>query len=207
MFMQDIARLSPAAAVVPGLPLSGGLVAATPVETRAGWRPVGALAVGEAVFTLDGGLRRIAAVDRRWLMPASGADLMHLPGGAFGNDDTVLLLPGQHVLTDLTAGDAEAGGLPDALAVMIPAAALEGWRGIQRRRVAAPVEVIVPLFEEEEYVWAAAGLLLHCPAVADGAGTPPSTFGVFPRLGEAAARRLIAARAAEDAVPAWAMTA
>lgn len=205
MFMQDIARLSPAAALVPGLPLSGGLVAATPVETRAGWRAIGALGTGDAVFTLDGGLRRIVAMERLWLTPGRGAEVIHLPGGAFGNDDTVMMLPGQHVLTDLLATDTGVGGLPDALAVLIPALALDGWQGAARRPVVKPVEVVVPLFEDEEFVWAAAGMLVHCAAAADGAGAPPSSQGPFPRLGEAAARRLMAARAGEAAaLPGWA---
>ncbi|MFN4157079.1 MAG: hypothetical protein ACK4GO_01555 [Gemmobacter sp.] len=205
MFMQDITRLNPVAALVTGAPVTTGLTAATLVETRAGWRAVGSLRRGEAVQTLDGGLRRIAAVERMWILPQMGADVIDLPGGTFGNDDAVTLLPGQHLLTDLTRADLELGDLPDALAVLVPAAAIEGWCGARRRRVAAALEVVTPLFEEEEYVWAASGLLLHCPAMGEGAGSVPSVCGVFPRLGEATARRLLAARADGGlSLPGWA---
>lgn len=206
MFMQDIARLAPAAAaVLPGLPLVAGLTAATPVETRRGWQAAGNLRPGDAVQTLDGGLRPVVALDRAWILPALGGEVIDLPGGAFGNDAAVTLLPGQHLIADILPEDAAVGGLPDALAVLIPAIALDGWRGAVRRPVGRPVEVVTPLFAEEEYVWAAAGLILHCPAAGDGAGAPPSVTGCFPRLGEATARRLLAARAADPcALPGWA---
>lgn len=204
MFMQDFARIAPHAVAVPGLPVTTGLVAATLVETRQGWRPVGTLGRGDVVQTLDGGLRRIVTLDRTWALPMAGAEVIDLPGGAFGNDDDVTLMVGQHVLTDLTRADADVSGLPDALAVLLPAAALEGWRGARRRRLSAAVEVVTPLFEEEEFVWGAAGLLLHCPSVEAGAGAAPSVTGVFPRIGEATARRLLAARADEPmALPGW----
>jgi hypothetical protein len=205
MFMQDIARLAPVAIAVPGFPLASGLVAATLVETRAGWRAAGTLAVGDAVHTLDGGLRRIVALDRAWLMPDTGAGVIDLPGGAFGNDDDIALLPGQHLLTDLFPTDAGVGGIPDALAVLLPAAALDGYHGARRRPARQPVEVVTPMFEDEEYVWAASGLLLYCPAALAGAHAAPSANGMFPRIGEPTARRLLAARAAEDwALPGWA---
>lgn len=205
MFMQDISRLAPAAAVLPGLPLAAGLIAATPVETRRGWQPAGSLRPGDAVQTLDGGLRPVVALDRAWILPALGGEVIDLPGGAFGNDDAVALLPGQHLLADLTPEDAATGGLPDALAVLMPAAALDGWRGATRRSVGQPLEVVTPLFAEEEYVWAASGLILHCPGLRDGAGAPPSVMACFPRIGEATARRLLAARAADPcALPGWA---
>lgn len=205
MFMQDIARLAPVATAVPGFPLASGLVARTLVETRAGWREVGALSVGDAVQTLDGGLRRIVALERALLVPGAGAEVIDLPGGAFGNDDDITLLPGQHLLTDLTRADADVGGLPDALAVLLPATALEGYCGARRRPARGAVEVVTPLFQEEEYVWAASGLLLYCPAVSAGAFGAPSANGVFPRIGEGLARRLLAARAADGlALPGWA---
>ncbi|HMO09616.1 MAG TPA: hypothetical protein PKD10_18520 [Paracoccaceae bacterium] len=205
MFMQDIARLAPAAAVLPGMPLAAGLVADTPVETRRGWQPAGSLRPGDTVQTLDGGLRQVLALDRAWILPALGGEVIDLPGGAFGNDDAVTLLPGQHILADVTPEDAAVGGLPDALAVLIPALAMDGWRGAARRRVPGPVEVVTPLFAEEEYVWAASGLILHCPCIRDGAGAPPAASGCFPRIGDATARRLLAARAADPcALPGWA---
>lgn len=202
MFMQDITRLS-ATPVVPALPVTTGLLAGTRVETRGGWRPVEALRRGDMVHTLDGGLRRIAAIDRRWTQPGQTATVVRVPGGLFGTCATLDLLPDQHVLIDLDPADPATGGLPDALAVLAPAAALEALPGVQRAVHRAPVQAVTLMFDEEEIVWAATGVLAHCPAVRDGAAALPQGAS-FPPVGEAAARRLLAARAAEDhALPGW----
>jgi hypothetical protein len=203
MFMQDFTRFAPFAGVLPALPVTSGLAAGTPVETRNGWRAVETLRPGDAVQTLDGGLARIAAMDRTWLLPAMQGAVLDLPGGAFGNCADLTLLPDQHLLLDLDPADAPMVGLPDALAVLMPAQAFEGYRGITRRTVRAPLEVVTLMFAEEELVWAASGLLLHCPAVRDGAGSLPQG-DIFPCLGAPATRRLLAARAAEaEALPGW----
>jgi hypothetical protein len=202
MFMQDITRLT-ATAVIPALPVTAGLLAGTPVETRTGWRPVERLRSGDAVHTLDGGLRRIAAIDRRWTMPGQCASLVRLPGGVFGCCAALDLLPDQHVLLDLDPCDPATGGLPDALAALVPAAALAALPGVARVLRRDPVQAVTLLFEEEELVWAATGVLAHCPALRHGPGALP-VGETFPALGEAAARRLLAARTAEDeAMPGW----
>lgn len=202
MFMQDFTRLAPAQAIA-ALPVTSGLAAGTPVESAQGWCPVETLHPGMRVQTLDGGLARIVAMDRTWLLPPMQGGVVHLPGGAFGNCDDLLLLPDQHVLLDLRADDAAVPGLPDALAVLIPALALQGQGGAALRPQRKPLEVVTLVFAEEELVWAASGLLLHCPGTAQGAGALPGG-DTFPRLGEPAARRLLAARAAEaSALPGW----
>lgn len=202
MFMQDFTRIAPFATVFPALPVTTGLAAGTPVETRNGWRAVETLRPGDAVQTLDGGLARIAAMDRTWALPAMLAHVLDLAGGAFGNCDRVTLLPDQHLLLDLDPSDLT-GSLPDALAALMPAQALENHRGITRRRVRAPLEVVTLMFPDEELVWAASGLLLHCPAFRHGAGALPQG-DIFPTLPAPAARRLLAARAAQDdALPGW----
>ncbi len=202
MFMQDFTRIAPFATVFPALPVTTGLAAGTPVETRSGWRAVDTLRPGDAVQTLDGGLRRIAAMDRTWLLPAMQGSVLDLAGGVFGNCDRVTLLPDQHLLLDLDAADLT-GDLPDALGALMAAQALDGHRGITRRISRAPLEVVTLMFPEEELVWAASGLLLHCPSVRHGTGTPPQG-DIFPTLATPAARRLLAARMAEDdAAPGW----
>ena len=202
MFMQDFTRIAPFATVFPALPVTTGLAAGTPVETRQGWRAVETLRPGDAVQTLDGGLARIAAMDRTWLLPAMQGSVLDLPGGAFGNCGTVTLLPDQHLLLDLCPDDMT-GDLPDALGALMPALSLEGRRGITRRKMRAPLQVVTLMFAEEELVWAASGLLLHCPATRHGAGTLPEG-DIFPCLTSATARRLLAARdAMEDALPGW----
>lgn len=202
MFMQDFTRLTPIEAF-PAHPVTTGLAAGTPIESAQGWCPVETLQPGMRVQTLDGGLRRIVAMDRTWVLPAMEAHVLHLPGGAFGNCADLVLLPDQHLLIDLTPDDHVAADLPDALAVLIPAAALEGHaravRTVQRR----PLEVVTLVFAEEELVWAASGLLLHCPGTTRGAGALPDGE-TFPRLATPLARRLLAARADEAAaLPGW----
>ncbi len=201
MFMQDITRLS-ATAVAPALPVTQGLLAGTRVETRGGWRPVEGLRTGDMVYTLDGGLRRVAAIDRRWTMKGQAAEVLRVPGGVFGNCDVLDLLPDQHVLLDLNADD-PATGLPEALAVLAPAAALVALPGVARRLRRNPVQAVTLMFAEEELVWAATGVLAHCPAVRHGAAAQPQGDS-FPAADEATARRLLAARAAEaEALPGW----
>lgn len=202
MFMQDFTRLTPVEAF-PAHPVTTGLAAGTPIESAQGWCPVETLQPGMRVHTLDGGLRKIAAMDRTWILPSMQASVLHLPGGAFGNCGDVVLLPDQHLMLDLNPDDYAAADLPDALAVLIPAAALEGHGHAVRQLQRKPLEVVTLVFAEEELVWAASGLLLHCPGTTRGAGTLPDGE-TFPRLTAPVARRLLAARAAEDAaLPGW----
>ena len=57
------------------------------------------------------------------------------------------------------------------------------------------VQVITPLFAEEEVVFANSGVLLHCPSVIDGAGRYPDD-SFFPRLDAASAREFLTRRTA-----------
>lgn len=202
MFMQDITRL-PAVRVVPALPVTSGLLAGTRVETRGGWRTVETLRSGDLVHTLDGGLRRIEAIDRRWTLPGQTADVVRVPGGLFGNCAALDLLPEQHVMIDLDPADGAAGDLPDALAVLAPAAALDALPGVATARRSLPLQAVTLMFEEEELVWAATGVLAHCPAIRDGA-LPLPQGNAFPAIDVHTARRLLAARHAEaEALPGW----
>ena len=65
------------------------------------------------------------------------------------------------------------------------------------RRHFAPtaVDVITPLFADEELVYANTGVLLHCPGITDGAGRYPED-SFFPRLDAVAARTFLARRSA-----------
>lgn len=167
MFMQDISRL-PATALDA---LTGarttfaapqtGLIAGTQVETATGWRDVADLRSGDLVQTVDGGLRPVRALSRQWITPARGESLVLLPGGAFGNCADVLLRPAQNLLIALEEEDA----LPDALFALVPAAGLVGPGGAVRIAPQAPLEVICPVFDEAEAIWAATGLQLACDGV------------------------------------------
>ena len=174
MFMKDFARTAVFAAPVssPADPchvtalrrLTCGMVAGTLVETATGWKPVQDLRMGEAVQTLDGGLAPVRALDRQLLKP--DAMLVHVPGGAFDACSDLLLLPDQPVLLD-TLGVRIADH--DALFVLVPAMALIGLLGVRRIETARVLEVVTPLFDEDEMVYAQTGVLLRCPGIATGA--------------------------------------
>ncbi len=168
MFQNDFSRIA-ATPVVPAnrtsLPVGGGLLASTMVETQVGWQSAGSLRLGSLVYTVDGGLAPVLGLDRQWVAPQPDLHLVHVPGGTIDNDADLLLLAGQHVLLD-TLGDAL---LPDAALVLIPATALVGWRGARRVAMMDDMEVITPLFAAEEIVYANTGTMLRCPGILEGA--------------------------------------
>jgi hypothetical protein len=191
MFMQDATRFT--ATAVPALalstPLRAGILAGTRVETDRGWRPIEQLARGDRLYSFDGGLRPVVAIDRDWLVPGSD-HVVVLPGGAMGNSGDLALLPGQMILLD-TWAEVSVTGAPVALA---PAGALDGLFGARRTDIRRPVEVVIPVFAEEEGIYTDGGLLLHCPGVAAGPnGRSEDEF--FTRLDPASARALLARRA------------
>ena len=187
MFMQDFAHTAATATPVlspadPGRatalrPLTCGLVAGTLVETAMGWKPVQDLRLDEAVQTLDGGLARVRALDRRHLSPASNPLLVHVPGGAFDACSDLLLLPDQPVLLDSLGARVAVDGREDALFVLVPALALIGLHGVRRVDLQRNLEVVTPLFAEEEMVYAQTGVLLRCPGMA-----PDPAESFFPEL-------------------------
>ena len=193
MFMQDFTRSAAAATITPVAllmaPATSGFTAGTLVETASGWQPVETLTLGARVQTLDGGLTRVLGIDRRILRPETATALIRLQGGSHDACSDLALMPGQHLLID-TLGDAE---YPDAVAVLIPAAALIGRHGANRLYPARPLEIITPMFAQEEVVWANSGVLLHCPAITTGADQHPGA-DFFTRLDCAAARTLLARR-------------
>ncbi|MGL4319844.1 MAG: Hint domain-containing protein [Paracoccaceae bacterium] len=168
MFQNDFSRLNATAVFAAnraGMPLGTGLLASTMVETARGWLRAEALRLGDAVYTVDGGLAPVLGLDRQWVAPQPDLHTVLMPGGTLDNDDDLLLLSGQMLLID-TMGDQM---LPDAALVLIPATALIGWRGCTREALASKTEVITPLFAAEEVVYANAGAMLRCPSVTEGA--------------------------------------
>lgn len=198
MFMQDFAKLTMDSAlvthrqptVIPA-PVIGGIVAGTLVEGARGWVAVETLRIGDKVQTLDGGLARVHALDRRSLSQAAESALIHVPGGSYDACSDLMLVPGQHVLMD-TLGDTAFGSAPYAL---VPAVALTSDPLIRRRFPDLTVEVITPMFADEEIIFANSGVLLHCPGVMDGPGRYPDD-SFFPRLDAATAREFLRRRAA-----------
>ncbi|KEO53008.1 Hint domain-containing protein [Thioclava pacifica] len=154
----------------PEIGLAEGIVAGTRIATHMGWRPVEAIAVGDEVMTFDHGMRPVAGVKRSQLWIGGGSCPVHLqplavPVGALGNKTAMLLLPEQSVLVESDMAEAVYGD-PFAL---IPAAALVGYRGIDRITPHQRVEVVVLEFEEDEVIYANGSGLIHCASVhADG---------------------------------------
>ena len=198
MFMQDItklttafARVTPRPRVTQALPVTTGLVAGTLLETARGWADVATLRIGDAVQTLDGGLSRILGLDRRVLRPEPETSLILIPGGCHDACHDLLLMPGQHILKD-TLDDATCHGAPF---VLLPAFAMTIDGMVTRHFPEAEVEVVTPLFADEEIVFANSGVLLHCPGVIDGAGRAPLN-SFFPRMDSVEARGFLTRRAA-----------
>jgi Hint domain len=175
MFANDFPRKTKA--------VTTGLIAGTLVEGATGWKPVEDLRIGDAVQSYDGGLCRVLGLDRHWIAPSRGEYLVHLPGGALDNCSDLTLLPGQHLLID-TLGDET---LPEAIVVLFPAAALEGWLGAEREPLDRAIEVITPRFADDEAIFANSGTLLHCPGIRQDAGATGSDFFTQLDLGQAQA--------------------
>lgn len=150
-----------------------GILAALPVATPGGWRRAGALRPGDPVWVVDGPPQPVVHLQR---FPVPKGWAVRLPPGAIGNPDAVLLLPQQSVALDLDQA-AQIYGDPLAL---IPAAALVGWRGIARWRVAPDVAVQIG-FAKRQLIYAGPGVLLCCEGSAspllhpDGPPAPPLT--------------------------------
>lgn len=197
MFMQDLTTFAPELSVlvpqprITARPALSGMVSGTLVESDTGWQRVETLAPGARIQTLDGGLSRLLRLARRMIRPSDDVLLIHLPGGCLDACSDLTLLPGQHLLID-TLDDDSLGGAPFAL---VPALALLALNGPRRIRPAAPVEVVTPLFAEEEGIYAQSGVLFHCPSLIDGPQRYPED-SFFPTLELVQARAFLKRRAA-----------
>lgn len=141
-----------------------GLVAGTLVATEMGWQRAEALRPGDRVVTFDNGLQPLRGLGHGRLMsPRRGlpqaARPLVVPARALGNRREMVLLPGQSVLIESDAAEARYGD-PFTL---VPAAALEGHRGIARTEIAGEVEVVWLEFDGDEIVYAEGMVLAHCP--------------------------------------------
>ncbi|QFU07318.1 hypothetical protein PARPLA_01159 [Rhodobacteraceae bacterium THAF1] len=146
-----------------------GLAAGTKVATSIGWRPVEALIAGDKVLTFDAGLQKITRIDRALLWAEDTPCPRHLwpmevPAHALGNHAPMRLLPEQCVILESDTAE-EIFGSPFS---MVPAAALEGFRGIARTEPRGMVEVVSICFAEDQVVFANVGALFHCPRVIAG---------------------------------------
>jgi hypothetical protein len=165
--------------------LVGGIFPATWVATPEGWCAAARLRPGQVVLTVGAGPLPLVAIEPQppplWVQV--------LPIGAVGNRGPLRLPPGQLLLVETEAA-LPITGEPCAL---IPAEALEGWRGIE----AAP-NAIAPLglrLELPDLIYAGPGLILGVPG-------HPGRWSLSdrgtPLLPLAEARALVARLVAED---------
>lgn len=148
---------------------TSGLAAGTRVATSIGWRPVESIVPGDRVLTFDDGLQTVTRVERRilWHDPAALPVPLRpllVPAGALGNQERMLLLPEQPVMLESDTAE-EVLGDPFTL---MPAAALEGFRGLARVKPSEVVTVVSLCFERDQVVFANIGALFYCPKVLEG---------------------------------------
>lgn len=139
--------------------VADGIFATTLIATPDGWCQAGSLRPGAHLLTFDGGAQRITG----WQIvpfsqtPTSFWPLL-IPSWAMDNRDEIILLPEQKVLIEADIAE-DLYGDPFAL---IPARALEGWRGIQRCRPPEAAAAVQLRFSQHQVIYASRGLLLSC---------------------------------------------
>ncbi len=174
--------------------LQRGLYASTPLRTAFGWRPLSDLGPGDLVMTQEDGLRPIA--DLR-TAPQPSLWSVRLPQGALGNAEAVMLPPGQPILIRTAYAMPFSG---DNLA-LVPATALEGWRGIVPHVPAMPEAIVQIRLDRPATLAIGPGLLTGCE------GMLAPAFDVQrlldspsrPILPLAAARQMVAHLVADEA--------
>lgn len=198
MFMQDIRQFDRAEAILPLGDIAAickrpqvGIPGATLIETATGWRPAEKLRPGDRIATWDGGFQPLASVRAERLASANGATMVCVPGGVLNNCRSVWLTPKQLVLIRSPYATA----VLDADSVLLPAASLAGYRGASTVARRSMLNLVALHFEEDEIVFAASGLPLHCPR--EGGALPKDSLGYLPVLDVSRGRELMALIGAE----------
>ncbi|WP_264210084.1 Hint domain-containing protein [Leisingera thetidis] len=143
----------------------GGFLAGTHVASNLGWRPVESLAAGDKVLTFDHGMQVILELHRETLLPGEGeleparCPLL-VPRDALMNRVPLWLMPDQGVLLESDLVE-DAQGDPFAV---VPACALEGYRGIRRMHPGAQLDLVTPRFAQDEVIYLEAGMLGYAAA-------------------------------------------
>ncbi|MFW8634150.1 Hint domain-containing protein [Cribrihabitans pelagius] len=147
-----------------GFPLvaagQGGFLEGTLVASSFGWRPVEALAPGDRVLTFDHGMQPVLEVEREVLaldgeaMDPARCPLL-VPRDALMNRNPMWMMPDQGVLLESELAQ-DAMGDPFAV---VPAAALEGYRGIARMHPGRSLSLAVPRFAQDQVIYLEAGAL------------------------------------------------
>ncbi len=146
----------------------GGFMAGTHVASNLGWRPIEALTVGDQVLTFDHGMQPIVELARETIaLSEEPLDAMLcpllVPRDALNNRVPMYLMPDQGVLIESDFVEDMQG---DPFAI-VPACALDGYRGIQRLHPGTRMELIVPRFAKDQVIYLEAGFLGYVPAPRD----------------------------------------
>ncbi len=147
-----------------------GIVHGTKVATKIGWCRVEDVFPGDKVLTFDGGFQVCTRIERNLLWHGNARDCplsawpLHVPAGALGNQSAMLLLPDQPIMVESDTAE-EILGDPFTL---MPAAALDGFRGIERSAPADRVWTVSLCFDTDQVVFANIGALFFCPKVLSG---------------------------------------
>ncbi len=144
--------------------LAEGLMKGTLVATESGWRAVETLRPGESVLTFDNGMRKLVSCSsapiNRDPRTGNAAWGLTVPQGALGNRAAMTLLPSQLVLLDCEFGQSQYG----EPWVLVPAALLEGYKGIFRSDLGETPRSYMLAFENAEIVHTNGSALLACYA-------------------------------------------
>lgn len=174
--------------------MAEGILASTPIATPQGWCVAASLAPGRQVLTFDAGPQPVLRA-RSMALGFGSASLWPLlvPAWALDNRDELTLLPDQKLLIEADLAE-DLFGDPFAI---LPARALEGWRGIARCRPTASSTVVQFHFSAPQTLYASRAVLLSC----HGGPLPGAGFqGPSPiACTLAQAEHLVACLIAEDA--------
>lgn len=174
--------------------IAEGIVSDTLIATPEGWRTAVSLQAGQRVLTFDHGEQKISSIQ---VMPFWAEHQSHwpllVPVGAMENREEVILLPEQKVMIESDVAEELFG---EAF-VLVPALALESWRGIGVCRPPAGKAVVQIGFDEPQILYASRNLMLSCP----GDAMQRVDFGgpSFLSCSMSQARHLIACIMAEEA--------
>ena len=177
--------------------IARGVYGSTKVATPTGWRCAASLTVGDCVLTVANGAQLIRQIDTVSVEPDHGQLWsMHLPARSFGAIAAHSLPPHQPLLIEPDQALPFCGE-PFAL---IPALALNGWRGAAPFMADAPEQPLVLRFDKPDMIYAGPGLILGCPGISD----QPEDWNrltenpATAELGLSAGRQLVACLIAED---------
>lgn len=146
-----------------------GITSGTRIATADGWRSVETIAVGDTVLTFDNGSQKVMAITRATQfvhddIAPDFANPIHVPAGAIGNNEPMVLLAEQNVMIESDAAEARTGD-PFAL---IPAKALVGFRNIERFRALRHFDVVTLHLVNDEMIYVEGGALLLTQSTVPG---------------------------------------